>query len=151
MTDRYCRLYLPGGVKIRQVRDVIGILAGLPVRRVEKPTPAIWIKVVGVYEENTTQVGFAKIKLAGQMVDGEEKHEVYYDFETPSGEKKISVKSSPFWQAICRRLVEFFGGRLDLNDIEGEGDDIVVEPRERTLEELNLELLNLRPLTEDEL
>lgn len=140
-----CKIELPALAGIDDVCTVMGILAGLPFVREELTTPQktgtfagydtdpYWfVKVPGAtintkYSPN----GTAQIHLEGPMVDGEEMHHVLYFYEHVSRERTsmrmIMPKSTAFWIAIGKGLVNFFGGVIDYNDCDESYVDYAVE------------------------
>ena len=113
---------LPANVGISDASEVIGILAGLPVETIfvsggkykedwsYDTVPGVTIK------GNVTSPTMADISIKGDLIDGEKLHYYYWHFEGSNGSRSFSPKSTPFWIAICKGLVEFFGGELVYND-----------------------------------
>lgn len=123
------RIYLPGVVSIEDASNVVGIAAGLHAFRLDLDHHGTWgVRVIGV---TVTGIPYlprcAEIHLVGPMVDGSTKHFVLWHWEGGHGTDRLLMpRSTPFWQAIGRTLVEFFGGTLDLCDCDDKSDDLVI-------------------------
>lgn len=124
------RITLPSGVRLDDVADVLGIIVGLPhaVEPMESHPHTALLCVEGVSTRSSHAPEMAIIALEGPMVDGGNLRHAYYFFESdsnvwPRGSRSILVRSTPFWVAAGKRLVEFFGGQIDYKD----GDDIEVD------------------------
>lgn len=110
------RIYLPHDVRIHDVANVIGLLAGL------KYTDD-W-HIPGVKIRSSSSASYTRIEIAAPkgktLVDGEESHETSFSFE--AGEdaghygRCLSPSSSAFWIAIGKKLAEFFGGAVIYKD-----------------------------------
>lgn len=121
------RIWLPESVQIRDVGNVMGILAGLPFekRSFGDGKDCWYVDVAGVSRRGIEVMPeCAEIYLRGSMVDGETNHFAMYYFESVRvGYRLLMPRSTPFWKAIGRGLVDFFGGEVDYNDC----DDIDVD------------------------
>jgi len=118
---------LPADVRLKDAADVIGILAGLPLIN-----DASYRRVEGVRIEGKSKGGMphlAEMHFEGKMVDGESVHFGLWHFEGPGGTRSFNPTSTPFWIAVCRRLVDFFGGELVYFDISGSLCDYRKLPR----------------------
>lgn len=117
-----CRIVLPSDVLIRDVADVMGILAGLPkhMDTLDNSGRQFQVcKVNGVKVKNTTIPEMGQIILEGAMVDGQKAHQVYYHYEGEHGTTRtLSPQSTALWIAIGRGLVYFFGGTMDYQDCD---------------------------------
>lgn len=126
-----CNIALPGRVEVDDVANVIGVLAGLPVRLEPLGEDSIVSRVDGVKIETSDVHGMVQITLSGELADGEHTHFVYYHFEGTFGRstyggrryqhegvRSLSPRSTPFWVAIAKRLVDFFGGWVDYDDCD---------------------------------
>tara|TARA_Y100000310_G_scaffold343303_1_gene450278 strand:- start:449 stop:1126 length:678 start_codon:yes stop_codon:yes gene_type:complete len=152
---------LPADVRLEDAADVIGILAGLPIINDASYLRVDGVKVQGA-ANGTAMPQIAEMYFRGAMVDGEIDHFGLWHFEGPGGTRSFNPASTPFWIAICRRLVDFFGGELvyyDIsdslcdyrkiprfsNDVEDHygGDDLFFRMQERKR--------NLKPITLEEL
>jgi len=119
---------LPADVNIEDGAEVIAILAGLPLETITTGPTAFdnqtfsCEKVKGVRIEPGTPkdsnifLPLAVITLSGEMIDGSDIHHVYWHFEGLNGTKSINPESTPFWIAICKGLVDFFGGEMIYRD-----------------------------------
>ena len=129
------KVLLSGDVQIREVGKVLAILAGLPKnRRVldERSNPGAWYVDITDISKTTPRLTYhsvdgvpsmVEIILKGKMVDGEESHIVSYHFEPSDGKREHGMRllyprSTPFWCAIGKELVKFFGGWIDYNDCD---------------------------------
>jgi hypothetical protein len=53
------------------------------------------------------------------MVDGEARYGIYYHFESGHRSARLlSARSTPFWIAAGRKVVDFFGGKIDFQDAD---------------------------------
>ena len=118
------RIRLPGDVRVRDVADVIGILAG---RKVSwgGSGKSRWVEVEGVTVESAQGVPqCANIQITPG--DGVRPDHIYvlYHFEDDEGNGRVLCpRSTPFWVAVGKRLVQFFGGTVDYQDC----DDVEVD------------------------
>ena len=105
-------IVLPGDVRVADAAKVIGILAGQE-KRWEETTGARWVEVEGVtvksYDTDAL-VGCALIEFAD--------HHVMWHFEVEHGKRLIMPRSTPFWLAVGKALVDFFGGTVDYQDCD---------------------------------
>lgn len=119
---------LPHGVAIREVAEVIGILAGLkPAKHaLERSQGDKWFvsvdgaKAVGnvnIPEMATIELNAPK---GSTLVDGLVSHRAFYHYESeqPKGARLLSVRATPFWIAMARRLVQHFGGEVVYSDCD---------------------------------
>ena len=112
-------IILPHRVKIRDVANATGILAGLPITRVNTAKNS-FKRVEGVYFSGNAAVApqCVSINLFGEMVDRSTWHSAVYSFEPEYEENSrgMLIGSTPFWLAIGHGLIQFFGGTLICND-----------------------------------
>jgi len=130
---------LPADVQVRDAADVMGILAGLPMETkfVDRKTFGKVYSQANSYERmpGVTVKGLvdsptmADITLTGDMIDGEQTHFYYWHFEGPGGTRSFGPKSTAFWIAMCKGLVDFFGGELVYNDCSDSLCDYKKAPR----------------------
>lgn len=154
-------IMLPNDVRIRDVANVIGILAGLPVETVyikESNTP--YAKVDGVkFESSNSFPEMVVIILKGKMIDREEHHHIYYHFENAGEGVLLNPPSTEFWIAIGTGLCKFFGGKIDYSDCdEGKWNKTFKKPRKSNSPErdepwrkFEKAILDLKPLTIEDL
>jgi hypothetical protein len=117
-------VYLDAGVQVRDVADVIGILAGLkPYKRHFSGSVGWSTEVDGVKLRSCdTSPEMCEIILTGDLVDGEKGHYVNYFFEIDEGKYRyLYPKATPFWIAISKELCKFFGGKIDYCDCDEGG------------------------------
>lgn len=161
------KIMLPGDVRIQDVADVIGILAGLP--KVKQPLQGdggAWaVRVNGVRVEGIPNLAScANIYINAQngthFVDGEMTHMVMFHYEPGegSGERLLMPRSTAFWIAMGEKLVEFFGGEQDFNDCDSKDVDLSCKkPRKSNCpsdgepwQDFEKAMWDLEPLTEEE-
>jgi hypothetical protein len=110
---------LPEDVRVTDVADVMGILAGLPFTQEPLTGGGSYVKVKGVKVETSGCPEMVIIQLTGNLVDGEPIHTAFYHFESDDGKgRQVGVRSTPFWIALGRQLAAFFGGSMDYNDCD---------------------------------
>lgn len=125
------RITLPGFVCLRDAADVLGILAGaVQERGTLNNTDGAWYVHAADVEtkpSGDTLPECARIHLNFTAVDGHDKHFVLYHFEWGhDGTRGLMPRSTPFWLAVGKGLVDFFGGQLDYNDCDDEDVDYEV-------------------------
>lgn len=154
-------IYLEKDVRVRDVADVMGILAGLKPCKTTFTTGDGWYtQVKGVKVETTTFPEMCTILLDGNMVDGEVFHYVNYFFESLFGNYRLLYpKATPFWIAIGVGLCKFFGGKIDYADCdEGNINARWKKPRKSNCPEKDKawyvfqeEKFNVKPITEKDM
>jgi hypothetical protein len=121
-----CIIKLPMDVRIRDVAEAVGLLAGLKAK--EKPMESgdrawtfRWVEGVKVNPTSVPTMAeiFIEAPKGEKQVDGNANHFTYYHFENPDGRREIAPRSTAFWIAVGKRLVKFFGGKLDYQDCDG--------------------------------
>lgn len=135
-------IYLPSDIGDRHLADAMGIFAGLPKKLVQYNNHMA-CEVEGAQTKPTFTPSMGQIILRaplGQvLVDGEDSHEV--NFHWGSRFKKqiwilISPRSTPFWIAVGRRLVDWFGGYLVFSDCaEDSGSNLYKGKRSHPVDE----------------
>lgn len=147
-----CRIILPENVNVRNVANVLGRLAGLPVER-HVHNPRTWWTVVNGVKVDTTSVPEMV------MIRWGDRHTTYH-FEYRPGGRLMLPRSTAFWIAAGNRLIEFFGGSIDWSDCDAV--DVDREFLAKTRDENSPEtgdawvafqerLLALKPLHHDEI
>jgi hypothetical protein len=157
------RVKLPTNVKIDNVAKVMGAYAGCPTSKSffdRDPKDGWSTKVSGVEVKTTSMPAMAEIRLTGTLFDGETEHFCFYHFEPSEGEGRLMMpRSTAFWIALMTKVVDFFGGAMEYNDCESDGDDYVVPAKtwqenspEDGEEWYNLQnrILNIVPVTKEE-
>jgi len=115
------RITLPGNVRVQEVADVIGILAGLEPRKRRFDDKSFHVTVPGVKITPTHAPYVVEIQLVpenGALVDGEMYHSVLFFFEDKGTDKLMNPPSTAFWISIGRNIVNLFGGEIDYNDCD---------------------------------
>ena len=126
---------LPADVRLNDAADVIGILAGLPINEESGYLLVDGVRINSVDGGKREgkyfggMPGMAEMHFEGDMVDDEDLHFGLWHFEGSGGTRFFGPRSTPFWIAICRRLVDFFGGELVYYDISGSLCDYRKIPR----------------------
>lgn len=162
-----CNCVVPYRARIKDVAEVIGILAGL--RPEESPiagSSSFFMRVPGVSVETPVKEmpEMAHIVLKAQpgerLIDGETEHFTSYHFESDSGDGFLMLpRSTPFWIAVMRGVVKFFGGYLfydDCGDME-EPDFMALEKtdihatNDAEWDAFQRRKFNLKPLTKGDL
>lgn len=106
-------LTLSVGSRLHDVANAIGILAGLPVT-----SDSGFYQLRGVTTRTTPIPEAPEIVILGRLIDGESAHSVMFHYENAGGCPQMIPPSTAFWIAVCRRLVDFFGGSLDYQDCD---------------------------------
>lgn len=154
---------LPSTCSVKNVAKVIGILAGLKAKKQYFSNEGYGVEVEGLEINGIVKLpAIAEIVLNGDLVDGEKIHTVFYHFEASDWNGSlISPRSTPFWIAISKHLVDFFGGQLIYQDC-GDQDIDYENPNFGSIDDnrpsdgdawyvLQERFLNLKPITEAEI
>jgi hypothetical protein len=121
---------MPNNVRIRDVANAIGILAGL--KPVETPinggfffdVPGVEVKACGDFLADCAHINL-KAPAGEKLIDGSAAHSTMYHFEfdVPAPDPDIHEQSrgmippsTPFWCAVGLRLVKLFGGSFCATD-----------------------------------
>ena len=153
-----CHVYLPPATRINDVAEVMGILAGNKPRKEPLGDPeGSWaVRVPTIKAENSSVCGCAEITF---WDSNKEQRWAFYHFEpSKTGERLLSVRSTGFWIAIGKRLVDFFGGRMTYNDC-GMTEDDYQQPHRTDIHESDGEpwqafqqrIFDVKPLTKKEI
>lgn len=116
-----CVATFPWRARVGDVADVIGILAGLPAEQYSiSGSNGVFMRTIGASVKNcdgtpTMVTIMLDAGEDGKLVDGERQHYTYWHFEGKDG-PSTQPRSNPFWIAVMRRAVEFFGGTLVFSD-----------------------------------
>lgn len=152
-------LSLPSDVRVRDVMDVIGILAGCVVEERQSMYGAYKV-VVGVKLKGCEDIPCSDITIMSpETMGGTRAHSVLYHYEGQNGQRLLCPRSTAFWIATARRLVDFFGGSLIYQDSEGDKPDYQKRRPRKTngpedgkpWEDFQRAKFSLKPLTEEEL
>ena len=118
------KIYLPQDVRIRDVANVVGILAGL--KPYYQYDGIIDIEGLSIQNDKHTP-GLSNITLVPTeqepLIDNESWHQCLYFMEISSNHRLLYCGCNPFWREIGKALVDFYGGHVDFNDC----DDIEVD------------------------
>ena len=123
-------VYLPGDVRVSDVADVMGILAGLPHKRGRYSE-----EVDGVKVTPTISPEMCEITLSGKMYDKQTAHRASFHFEVSDTEQRAGVgegqrllycgSDNDFWRAIGDGVARFFGGAVDFCDCDDIDTDVL--------------------------
>lgn len=103
-------IYIPDTVRIRDLANAIGILAGLKIE-----TENEYKTVKGIEVKNSSVLGCVDIDFKSPI--DKENHNVMLHLEPKMRNYKLLMpRSTPFWLAIGIRLINHFGGLMDFND-----------------------------------
>lgn len=121
--DLNANILLPHDSYCHDVANVIGVLSGL---RIVRRTNAsyTYLEVPGVEVSQGYFFEGARIDIRGRLVDRETRHSVTFFFEdsrNPDFSRLLMPKSTPYWLAIGKGLISFFGGILIYNDDPANG------------------------------
>lgn len=152
---------LPADVRVHDVAECIGILAGLTPQKTPIGQGSYACRVPGVEVKPSSIPTCCEINIRGKLIDGEGHHYVLYHFE-PDGlnpGRLILPRCTAFWICIARSLVKFFGGTVDYCDCDSVDVDFKRDrPRPRNNPsdgaewyEFQDEMLALKPITKKEL
>lgn len=142
-----CKIYLSGDTRVGDAAKVLGKLAGLESHWGEdREHGARWVTVPGA------DVVCTVVPEMVQIIVGE--YKVYWHFEEHPY-RLMAPRSTAFWIAAGRRLVEFFGGYIDYDDSDrSEKDYALSSPRTTNSPDDGAEwdvfqqaISDLRPLT----
>ena len=126
-----CRIHLPEDVRVGNVTEAIGILAGL--KPILTSIPSVNVKGATVKGYDSWGLATcANIEIEATPLT-KMPHHVMYFFEPEEGGRLLCPRSTAFWLAVGQGLVTFFGGRLDFqdSDIAEVGDFSHAKPRSR--------------------
>lgn len=166
--------YLPSDVGVREVAEVVGILAGCHREKAffedhfgHRSEKNGWYcrvdgaEAIGFKDSPGMAEVIIKAKKGQTLVDGEESHMASFFYEPSqgkNGEREFYPKSSAFWVAVCIRLCQFFGGRLCYSDSDGRINRRFKKPRPKNnpqegkpWQNFQMELLTLVPLTKKDI
>ncbi len=151
---------LPADVRIDDVTTVIGVLSGLPIKKVSLSDGAWGVRVDGATAEGITNIpSCATIKLHGDLVDGEQDHHVMFHYEPDNDTGRLIMpRSTAFWISVGRRLIRFFGGTLTYSDCAGGIDERAKKPRKsnnptdgKPWQDFQQAIVDLKPIEKPEL
>jgi hypothetical protein len=140
-----CRVVLPHRARLDDVVKVMGCLAGLPTQWTES-SGVRWLDVTGgrakSYAPDWHLTSCAEIVLDPVAVGDATIVRCMFHFDLALGGRNglryehsgrgIGPRSTPFWLAIGKGLVDFFGGVMDYQDC----DDIDVDYQQPEREDI---------------
>ncbi len=120
------RCVLPGNVRVDDVAKVIGIAVGLK--------PEYRKFNMGNSDGGATYVDGITVNAAGSVdtvqINFDGRYALYFfEPDIAIGKRLFYPKSTPFWIAACKRLVDFFGGTIDYNDCDEKAVDYRVKAK----------------------
>lgn len=122
-----CYVRLATDVQAKDAALAIGVLAGLPAVYKNQSDGRYWTTVDGANDKATESSGYSNIILqatsGNSLVDGEKSHFAAFFYCNRSNNKISNMlypTSTPFWCAVGKRLVQFFGGEIVFSDCEAE-------------------------------
>lgn len=117
------RIILPANVRLNAVCRVIGRALDLPTtkRPLGKDYEGSWSCEVEGIKLDITKAGGYESPHVNIIVPN--KYDAYYSFEAEGGRRSLSNRSTALFISVGKRLVDFFGGRLQYRD---DVDDIII-------------------------
>ena len=158
-------IYLPRDVRVDDVAEVVGILAGLKSEmRNLSHSSGMYCYVENASAEPSSVAGMSRIvinaKKGETLIDGEKSHFCNY-FHECGDDNSIELYPSctPFWIAIGIRLARFYGGRIVFNDCKGGGANRNFPRKRKTnspqdgkpWQEFQNEISSIKPITKSDL
>lgn len=151
-----CRINLPADVRLSDVAEAIGILLGCKPERHDFDRGGWCCRVPGAETTPASVDTCAEIKI--KPPKGEPRWFLYH-FEVEYDGRLIMPRATDVNIALGRRLVQFFGGRLDYNDCDStDWNEAYDRPRPRNnpsdgaeWDSFQAEMMELKPLTPTEI
>lgn len=153
-----CKLYLPSTVRLKDVLTVLSRAVGHKIEKVpfSSGSSSWYAKSDGAYAKPLGTNDHEMLYLTwsgGRMIP--------WTFEGDGGTRLLFPLSTPFMCALCKKLVEFFGGEL-IYDESCDEDDVenvlrvkpkpTVDPKDdSTYEPFQKRLSAVTPLTMDDI
>jgi hypothetical protein len=160
------KIYLDPTARLSDVGIVIGALAGLEVEKVFfdgkfTNTGSYYAKVQGVVISPTSMPELVTI-LVQDSICGKSRYCHWHWESEPNAvitnAKLLSPKAVPFWIAVGKRLVDFFGGAMICSDCDDSINFVANRPRHTNYVESGKawtdfqdEILNIKPISIEEL
>jgi hypothetical protein len=122
-----CNVHLPANVRVRDVANVVGLLAGQDISPAEKDY--VFVNGVELLSGGVTVemalIGLRGLKGAAAEARGKNglDAQAFYHFESSDGGRLLSFPSTPFWIAVANGVVDFVGGSADYSDTDEAGED----------------------------
>ena len=116
-----CMIYLPSDVRLHDLTKAMGVAAGF--EKSKRPCgKSFYVEVKGVKTSVMDVLPMCpNIIFEGMTIDGESGHYVMFHGECSYGHgqwKLLMPRSTPFWIAMGKKLIETFGGKMDCNDCD---------------------------------
>lgn len=119
-----CNIVLPHNVQVQYVAKVIAKLAGAPSRMVPLGSShpnSKYVKIDGLKVEGVVEVPELN-RISVSLPDGTLSVQYHQEVSARwAGCKLMLPRSTAFWLAMGRRLIEFFGGGLVYSDHDFDG------------------------------
>lgn len=130
------RIMLPEDVRVAEVAEAIGILAGLSAKKQSLGWgDSFACQVAGASATPSSIPTCCYINIKGNIIDGQKAHQVLFHFEPDDNAhygRLMLPRSTAFWICVGRGLVEFFGGAVDYCDCDSVNIDYhKVKPRHK--------------------
>lgn len=109
-----CDVYLPPATRVEDVAEVIGILAGNKPRKDSIGNDG-WAVMVPSVRVTVTSIP-TMVEITFQDSQRENRIATYHFEAGDNGERLLSTGSTPWWCAVAKRLIDFFGGTVTYND-----------------------------------
>jgi hypothetical protein len=164
------QIMLPADVTVQHVAEAMAMCCGYPHSRHPlgdhgDDADKWFLQVEGwtVQETPSALAGTATIMLEHPDVphlDGEKVHHVMFHLEFDHGRRRLLMpRSTPFWIAMGRKLVDFFGGSMDYQDCDAvEVDYESPKPREwndpddgESWQQFQIDMEAITPVTRDDI
>jgi hypothetical protein len=125
-----CMLYLPTNVKIDTVSEVMAILSGAKIETNKldgsRNPDEKYVSVAGIkFRVNESSPESVDIVLEfplteaareARLNDGTPFAHYYFEGDDRNNSRMLYPASTPYWCAICKGLVDFFGGKVIYDD-----------------------------------
>jgi len=126
-----CIIALPDNVRLRTVAKVVGKLLGKASALKPLEDGGQYVEVEGISAGMTSVPEMAEIRVAAAPVFDGLDASLFYHFEgeEPGFRLLLMPRSVPAWIALGRRLADFFGGKVDYQDLGEDSYDHEVPAR----------------------